>query len=89
MLFRSRVDFGAAVQAEARRRGLARARHIYPVRDGAIWLWDLAQDRFAHAIKTLDFHHARDHLWAVANCLHGEDTAQAAIWAQPLLQSLR
>lgn len=85
----SPVDFGAAVQAEARRRGLGRAKYVYLVMDGALWLWELAQDRFAQAIKTLDFHHARDHLWAVANSLHGEDTPQARAWVQPLLRSLR
>lgn len=85
----SPVDFGTAVQAEARRRGMGRAKYVYLVMDGAIWLWELAQDRFAQAIKTLDFHHARDHLWAVANSLHGEDTPQARTWVQPLLRSLR
>lgn len=85
----SPVDFGAAVQREARRRGLGRAKHVYLVMDGAIWLWDLAQDRFAQAIMTLDFHHARDHLWAVANSLHGQDTPEAAAWVEPLLRSLR
>ena len=85
----SPVDFGAAVQSEARRRGLGRAKHVYLVMDGAIWLWDLAEDRFAQAIKTLDFHHARDHLWAVANSLHGEDTPEAGTWVEPLLRSLR
>jgi hypothetical protein len=83
------VDFGAAVQSEARRRGLGRAKYVYLVMDGALWLWDLAEDRFAQAIKTLDFHHARDHLWAVANSLHGEDTPEAGAWVQPLLRSLR
>lgn len=85
----SPVDFGAAVHAEARRRGLARAKYVYVVIDGAVWLWDLAEDRFAQAIKALDFHHARDHLWALAHTLHGEDTPEAKAWAQPLLRSLR
>jgi hypothetical protein len=85
----SPVDFGAAVQAEARRRGMGRAKYVYLVMDGAIWLWELAEDRFAQAIKTLDFHHARDHLWAVANSLHGEDTPEARAWVKPLLRSLR
>lgn len=85
----SPVDFGAAVQAEARRRGMGRAKYVYLVMDGAIWLWELAQDRFAQAIKTLDFHHARDHLWAIANSLHGEDTPETKAWVQPLLRSLR
>jgi hypothetical protein len=83
------VDFGAAVQAEALRRGLGRARKVYVVMDGAVWLWELAEDRFAEAIKTLDFHHARDHLWALAHALHGENTPEAKAWVQPLLRSLR
>jgi hypothetical protein len=85
----SPVDFGAAVQAEARRRGLGRAQVVYLVMDGAVWLWDLADDRLATAVKTLDFHHARDHLWALAHLLHGQDTPEARAWVQPLLQSLR
>lgn len=83
------VDFGAAVQAEAQRRGLARARQVYLVMDGAVWLWDLADDRLPTARKTLDFHHARDHLWAIAQLLHGQDTPEARAWVQPLLTSLR
>jgi hypothetical protein len=85
----SPVDFGAAVQAEALRRGLGRAKTVYLVMDGALWLWELAADRFAGSIKTLDFHHARDHLWALAAVLHGEGTPQAQAWVQPLLRSLR
>jgi hypothetical protein len=83
------VDFGAAVEAQARRRGLGRARHVYLVMDGAVWLWDLAEDRFATAIKTLDFHHASEHLWAVGHALHGEGSAEAAAWVEKLLHQLR
>lgn len=39
------VDFGAAVHAEAMRRGLGRAKTVYVVIDGAVWLWQLAQGR--------------------------------------------
>ena len=83
------VDFGAAVQAEARRRGLGRAGSVYLVMDGAVWLWDLAEDRFASAIKTLDFHHASQHLWAVGHALHGEGTDQAKEWVEKLLHDRR
>ena len=85
----SPVDFAAAVQSEARRRGLGRAKCVYLVMDGAIWLWDLAEDRFAQAIKTLDFHQARDPLWTLAHSLHGEDTPAAGAWVEPLLRSRR
>ena len=83
------VDFGAAVQAEARRRGLGRARKVYVVIDGAVWLWHVAQDRFSNAIKLLDFHHASEHLWAVAHTLHGQGSAEARAWIEPLLHKLR
>jgi hypothetical protein len=85
----SPVEFGAAVQTEGRRRGLGRAKTVYLVMDGAVWLWELAEDRFAEAIKTLDFHHARDHLWALAHELNGKDTPEAKAWVRPLLHSLR
>jgi hypothetical protein len=83
------VDFGASVEAEARRRGLGRAKKVYIVIDGAVWLWDLAKDRFKDAILTLDFHHAAQHLWALAHELHGNGTETARAWVEPLLHQLR
>jgi len=83
------VNFGAAVQAEARRRGLGREKIVYLVMDGAVWLWDLAEDRFARALKTLDFHHAREHLHAGAEALHGAGSPAAQAWLPALLHSLR
>lgn len=83
------VDFGAAVQTEARRRGLGRARKVYVVIDGAVWLWNVARDRFHQATLMLDFHHASEHLWAIAHQLHGDGTPEASAWVQPLLHQLR
>ncbi|MGH6628145.1 MAG: ISKra4 family transposase [Burkholderiales bacterium] len=85
----SPVDFGAAVQTEARRRGLGRAKKVYVVIDGAVWLWHVAQDRFSSAIHVLDFHHASEHLWAVAHTLHGQESPEARTWVEPLLHKLR
>lgn len=83
------VDFGAAVRAEARRRGLGRARKIYVVIDGAVWLWNLAKDFFSTAIQVLDFHHASEHLWAIAHALYGPGTEPARAWSEALLHQLR
>jgi hypothetical protein len=83
------VDFGTAVHAEAQRRGLGRAQVVYLVMDGAVWLWDLAEDRFKTAVKTLDLHHAREHLQAVADALHGPGTAAAQAWLKKMLHGLR
>lgn len=71
------------------RRGLDRAQVVYLVMDGAVWLWDLAEDRFKEAVKTLDFHHAREHLHAVAEALHGVGSDQARQWLKERLQHLR
>ena len=83
------LDFGQAVRDEAMRRGLARARTVYLVMDGAVWLWDLADDRFKTAVKTLDFHHAREHLNTIAEALYGAGTQRAGDWLAEQVQSLR
>lgn len=83
------VDFGAAVQAEALRRGLGRAKRVYVVMDGAVWLWHLAKERFSEATLILDFHHAREHLMAVAEALHGKDSAAVHAWVDPMIDRLQ
>ena len=40
------VTFGQRVQDQARRMGLGQARSVYVVMDGAIWLWNIFEDRF-------------------------------------------
>lgn len=85
----SPVAFGEAVHAEALRRGLATAEHVYLVMDGAVWLWALSDERFASASKILDFHHAREHLQSIATALHGEGTEAARNWLEPLVHQLR
>jgi hypothetical protein len=48
--------------------------------EGAVGWWDLAEDRFKAAVKTLDFHHAREPLHAVAQSLQGPGTPQSKEW---------
>lgn len=83
------VSFGQAVQKEAMRRGLANASKVYVVMDGAAWLWNLAEDRFADSVKTLDFHHASQHLWAIGNEIYGQGTQESKQWVEGLLHDLR
>ncbi|HRZ55556.1 MAG TPA: hypothetical protein P5525_08870 [Candidatus Paceibacterota bacterium] len=85
----SPLDFGQAVREEAMRRGLARAKTVYLVMDRAVWLWDLADDRFQAAVKTLDFHHAREHLNTIAEALYGTGTQRAKDWLAAQVKSLR
>ena len=80
--------FGQRMFALALRNGLYQARRVYVVADGAVWIWNLAQQRFTKAIEQLDFYHASEHLWAVAHALY-EDDGQAQAWVEPLLSQLR
>lgn len=81
-------EFGRQVHAEALRRGMAQARYVFVVSDGAVWIWNIVQDRFVGAIEELDFYHASEHLWDVARDLY-PDPAQAQQWVEPLLHQLR
>jgi hypothetical protein len=75
--------------AECLRQGLGQAAEVLVVADGAMWIWNLVQDRFAQATQQLDFYHASQHLWAVAHVLHPEDPSAASQWIQPLLKKLK
>jgi hypothetical protein len=75
--------------AEAQRHGLGQAAKVLVVADGAMWIWNLSSDRFAQAHQRLDYYHASQHLWAVANALHPEDGVAARQWVEPLLKKLK
>jgi hypothetical protein len=74
--------------AEAMRHGLAQAQDVLVIADAAVWIWNVAEDRFAGARQRLDPWHALQHLWAVAHALHPEDEAAAAAWLKPLKDKL-
>jgi hypothetical protein len=75
--------------AEAQRHGLAQAAKVLVVADGAVWIWNLTDDRFPQAQQRLDYHHAREHLWAVAHALHPDDERAARQWVEPMLAQLQ
>ena len=79
----------AQLYREALARGLGQAQLVLVIADGALWIWNLAKDRFPHARQQLDLFHAEEHLWAVAHDLHGKGTPQAQAWVAPLLQQIR
>jgi hypothetical protein len=75
--------------AEAMRHGLGRANEVLIVADGAVWIWNLAGDRFAGARQRVDFYHVSQHLWGVAHTLHPEEPAKARAWVEPMLEKLK
>jgi len=74
--------------AEAVRHGLGQAQQVLIIADAAVWIWNLAQDRFPGARQRLDPWHALQHLWTVAHALHPEDEVAASAWIKPLKDKL-
>lgn len=81
-------EFGCQVHAQAIRRGMGKAKYVFVLADGAVWIWNIIEDRFLSCLKGLDFYHASTHLWAIAHELFAEE-AQAQAWTQPLLHQLK
>jgi len=51
--------FGLRLYTEAWRRGWSRAQRKVVIGDGAIWIWNLADQHFPSAIQIVDLYHAR------------------------------
>jgi len=84
------ADFGKRVHHEALRMGLAKARKAYIVMDGAVWLWNIFEDRFKLCAEgTLDFYHASQHLHALGTALFPESKQDAEKWCKKIRHSLK
>jgi hypothetical protein len=99
------AGFGPRLLAAAARRGaldvvgwqgglwepaLAILRAVVVLGDGAPWIWALAAEHFGDRVEIVDFYHAAQHLWELAQALHGRDSpdaaAAAAAWRRTLLE---
>jgi hypothetical protein len=70
-------QFGPLLRAEALRRGMARAKVVVFLGDGAAWVWKLARLNFPHAVCILDYYHACEHLNLLSAALYGEGSPLA------------
>jgi hypothetical protein len=90
----SATDFGPRLATEAARRGaleverwegsvtrrsLAVLRPALILADGAVWIWNLADEYVDQRIEVSDFYHAAEHLAAVATACF-PDSTEAATW---------
>ncbi len=74
-------QFGLRLYTEAWRRGWSRARQKVVLGDGAIRIWDLAEQHFPGAIQIVDLYHARQHVWELAARLFANDEPPRRQWA--------
>jgi hypothetical protein len=81
-------SFTQQLYVEAILRGLLNAEQVLILADGAIWIWNLAGERFKEAKQRVDLYHVKEHLHELARTLYGQGTPEAQQWLQPLLRFL-
>jgi hypothetical protein len=73
-------EFGYRIYTEAWRRGWEWATTKIVIGDGAVWIWNLADQHFPGAVQIVDLYHARQHLWDLAALLYAQDAASKKRW---------
>jgi hypothetical protein len=77
-------QFGYRIYTEAWRRGWEWAMTKIVIGDGAVWIWNLADQHFPGAVQIVDLYHARQHLWDIAALLYPHDAAAKKRWIEPM-----
>lgn len=73
---------------EGLRRGIDHCQRLSSTNDGALWIERITALNFSHAPQIIDWSHASQHLWTVANEVLGEHTPSAQQWAERQLDRL-
>jgi len=77
-------EFGYRIYTEAWRRGWEWATTKIVIADGAVWIWNLADQHLPGAVQIVDLYHARQHLWDLAALLHPHNAAAKKLWMAPM-----
>jgi hypothetical protein len=74
--------FGKRMYAEARRRGVDRAKEVVVLGDGAPWIWNIAAECFPCAVEIIDLYHAREHYWKAGRACSGLNKEKLHQWTE-------
>jgi hypothetical protein len=78
----ARSPFAQRVWREATRRRFCQATRPVVLGDGALWIWNIADDQFPEATQIVDRYHAKQYLSEVGKDLYGLTAPRAAQWAE-------
>lgn len=73
-------EFSNRLYPEAVRRGIDRAGKVCIIGDGALWIWNIADEQFYGSIQIVDLYHAREHYWKAAKISFGSDKNMINQW---------
>ena len=80
--------FGIRIYQEAMRRGMDRAKEVCVIGDGALWIWNIADEQFYGATQIVDLFHAREHYWNVAKACFGQNKDKLHQWTEERCKEL-
>lgn len=83
------ATFGEAAVVETHRRGVAVAKEVAAVVDGAEWLQGFLDLHCPDAVRILDFPHALEHLNKVGQAVFGAGSAEGSTWLATQRHTLR
>ncbi len=75
-------EFAQRVEREAQRRGFYQAQRRIVLGDGALWVWNLADEYFPGALQIVDRFHAKQKLSDVAKSIYGPQSTLAKEWGR-------
>lgn len=82
-------SFGWRWYGQAAAMGLERALRVVVIGDGAAWIWNQAEMHFPGAIQIVDWYHATERLWTVANAYFPEGDPHGHEWVETCKKLLR
>lgn len=85
----SSEEFETASLGEMHRRGVANAKAVAAVMDGAEWEQSFTDYHCPRAVRILDFAHAAEHVNPVGEFLYGEHTPESQAWLKERLHQLK
>jgi len=75
--------FGMRMYAAVQDHGVAAdGKNCDLLADGAPWIWNLKAEHLPRARETVDWYHAKEHIFTAAHALYGEGTPAATAWAE-------
>jgi len=82
-------EYGKRLYARAALSGVEHALEVVVIGDGAEWIWNEASNHFHGSVEILDYYHACEHVWDLADILYGEGSANGKRWAETHCRRLK
>lgn len=80
--FQTGEEFSELFWASACQRQADLYEELIFVCDGAVWIWNLIERHFPHAVQIVDWYHASEYLPPIAEAVFGSGTQQYQAWLE-------